>query len=147
MREPHEFTTPAWKVQLPFGVTSRSLVDPPADSDLTSMAVCWGRLDSGTWVRIVIGTVPRKGRTLRTQMRKVSGLDGRAVRVAGGHGARRAELAVERDEPIGGEAFDRVTVVVVAGRRELVSVAISATGHAEAGEIDAIVDSLRLLDT
>jgi hypothetical protein len=146
MKPPHRFATPAWEVQLPYGVTSRSLVDPPTGSDARSMAVCWGHLDSGTWVRVVIGTVPRKGRTLRSHVHKLAGLDGRAVRVAGGHGARRAEFTMERDEPVGGESFEWVTLVVAAGRRELVSLAIGTTGQAAAGEIDAIVDSLRLLD-
>jgi hypothetical protein len=146
MRKQHHLATAAWELTLPYGVTNRTIVKPPQNSDVTSMAVCWGYLDSDVWVRIVVRTQPRKGRTLRGSIHQMSGLDGLRVKVPGGHGARRATFLTERDEPIGEERFERVTVLVAAGRREFVTLAISTVGSAENGEVDSIAASLRLLD-
>jgi hypothetical protein len=56
MRKQHHLVTAAWELMVPYGVTSRTFVKPPGDSDVTSMAVCWGHLDGDVWVRIVVGT-------------------------------------------------------------------------------------------
>jgi hypothetical protein len=146
MRKHHHLATAAWELSVPYGVTSRTFVKPPTDSDVTSMAVCWGHLDSDVWVRIVVRTRPRKGLTLRGCIHQMSGVDGVPVKVPGGRGARRATFLAERDEPIGEERFERVTVLVAAGRRELVTLAISTVGSAVHGEVDSIAASLRLLD-
>jgi hypothetical protein len=142
----HHFATSAWELRVPLGVTSRDVVRPPSDTDITTMAVCWGRLPSGRWVRIVIGTRPRRGRSLRTYIRTMAGGDGRSTEVAGAHGARRAEFTVELEDPVDGERTEHVAVVVAAGRREYVTVAISTVGEPAGGEVDPILDSLRLLD-
>jgi hypothetical protein len=143
----HHLATAAWELTVPKGVTSRTFVKPPKDSDVTSMAVCWGYLEGDVWVRIVVGTRPRKGRTLRGYIHQISGVDGVRIIVPGGRGARRATFSVERDEPVGEERFERVTVLVAAGRREFVTLAISTVGSAVHSEVDSIIASLRLLDT
>jgi hypothetical protein len=146
MREQHRLATAAWELSVPYGVTSRTFVKPPEDSEVTSMAVCWGYLDSDVWVRIVVGTRSRKGRTLRSCIHQMSGVDGVRVTVPGGRGARRATFLAERDEPIGQERFERVTVLVAAGRNGFVTLAISTVGSTEQIEVDSIAASLRLLD-
>jgi hypothetical protein len=146
MRKPHHLATAAWELTVPYGVTSRTFVKPPEGSEVTSMAVCWGYLDSDIWVRIVVGTRPRKGRTLRGCIHQMSGVDGVQVKVPGGRGARRATFLAERDEPIGQERFEHVTVLVAAGRNEFVTLAISTVGSTGQGEVDSIAASLRLLD-
>lgn len=146
MRKQHRLATAAWELTVPYGVTSRTFVKPPEDNDVTSLAVCWGYLEGDVWVRIVVSTRPRKGRTLRGYIHQMSGADGMRVNVPGARGARHATFSVERDEPVGEERFEHVTVLVAAGRREFVTLAISTVGSAVHGEVDSIAASLRLLD-
>jgi hypothetical protein len=71
---------------------------------------------------------------------------GRTARVNGARGALRAEFTVELEEPVGEQRIEHVALVVAAGRHAYVTVAVSTVGEPAPGEIDAILESLRVLE-
>jgi len=123
--EIRRYGTPAWELEVPAGILGRS-VDPPADSPYDSMFILRGWLHDSAPATLVVTTRPRKGVTLRSEMRRLgAGFqeppgDGTPIEVAGAHGARRIDGTIDLGEGVSEEGIDRVATIVAAGRRALV---------------------------
>jgi len=123
--EIRRYGTPAWELEVPAGILGRS-VDPPADSPYDSMFILRGWLHDSAPATLVVTTRPRKGVTLRSEIRRLgAGFqeppgDGTPIEVAGAHGARRIDGTIDLGEGVSEEGIDRVATIVAAGRRALV---------------------------
>jgi hypothetical protein len=146
------YATAAWELEVPAGITGRA-VQPPSDSFYDSMFVLRGWLHDSAPATLVVTTRPRRGLTLRSEMRRLgAGFeepagDGTPVEVAGAHGARRIDGLVDLGEGVSEDGIDRVATVVAAGRRALVLLSIRTRPADEAAaEIERTIRSLTVLD-
>ena len=146
------YATSAWSLEVPDGVLGRA-VTPAPDSPYDSMFVLRGWLHDSAPATIVVTTRPRKGVTLRAEMRRLgAGFesppgDGTKIEVAGAHGARRIDGLVDLGEGVSSDGIDRIATVVAAGRRALMLLSIRTRPQDEAAaEVERVIRSLTLLD-
>jgi hypothetical protein len=146
------YGTSAWELEVPEGVLGHA-VDPPPDSPYDSMFVMRGWLHDTAPATLVVTTRPRKGVSLRTEMRRLGASvrsppeDGTPVEVEGAHGARRIDGVIDLGEGVSEDGIDRIAIVVAAGRRSLVLLSIRTRPADEAAaEVERAIRSLTLLD-
>jgi hypothetical protein len=90
------------------------------------MFILRGWLHDSAPATLVVTTRPRKGVTLRSEIRRLgAGFqeppgDGTPIEVARAHGARRIDGTMDLGGGVSEEGIDRVATIVAAGRRALV---------------------------
>ena len=152
MAETRRYATDAWELEVPVGVIGRA-VEPPSDSLYDSMFILRGWLHDTAPATLVVNTRPRKGATLRSEVRRLGAAfeeppgDGTPIEVTGAHGARRIDGTIDVGEGVSEDGIDRVAIIVAAGRRALVLLSIrSRPADEAAAEIERTIRSLALLD-
>ncbi len=152
MSETRRYGTAAWELEVPGGILGRA-IDPPWDSPYDSIFVLRGWLHETAPATLVVTTRPRRGVTLRSEMRRLgAGFeeppgDGTQIEVAGAHGARRIDGTIDVGEGVSEDGIDRVATVVAAGRRALVLLTVrSRPADEAAAEIERTIRSFTLLD-
>ena len=122
-----ELGTDLWNLRVPAGITTRhEAIEPPADTDLTSMAIARGWLSDSAPATIIVTTRPRTAWTLRKLARHLGQSydedvgDGRPFEVSGAHGARRLDGRHLREEGVSPDGVEHMTVVVAASREEMI---------------------------
>ena len=150
--ETRRYGTAAWELEVPAGIIGRA-VEPPSDSLYDSMFIMRGWLHDTAPATLVVNTRPRKGATLRSEMRRLGvGFeqppgDSTPIDVAGGHCARRIDGTIDLGEGVSEDGIDRVATVVAAGRRALVLLSIRTRPADEAAaEVERTIRSLTILD-
>ena len=146
------YGTSAWELEVPDGILGRA-VDPPPDGPYDSMFILRGWLHASAPATLVVTTRPRRGVTLRSELRRLGAAfeeppgDGTEIDVEGAHGARRIDGLIDLGEGVSADGIDRVATVVAAGRRALVLSSIRTRPADEAAaEVERTIRSLRVLD-
>ena len=152
MSDTRRYATDAWELEVPAGIIGRA-VEPPSDSLYDSMFILRGWLHDTAPATLVVTTRPRKGVTLRSEIRRLgSGFeeppgDGTPIEVTGAHGARRIDGTVDLGEGVSEDGIDRIATVLAAGRRGLVLLSIRTRPADEAAaEVERTIRSLTLLE-
>jgi hypothetical protein len=144
-----------WRVWLPEGMIGR-FTTPAPDSAYDTMAVARGWLADEAPSTTVLVTLPREGRTLRSEARRLAAslIDGEAagdgvpVEVAGAHGARRLDGEVWMEEGLYPElARERIAQVVAASNHRFVWLTVRSRREDDVQPvIERVIASLEVRD-
>jgi hypothetical protein len=146
---------PDWCIWLPEGMIGRFMTPAP-ESAYDTMAIARGWLAPGAPSTTVLVTMPRAGRTLRREARRLAAQlvqgerlgDGIAAAVTGAHGARRLDGEVWMDHGLYPELDrERITQVVAAASHRFVWLSVRSRREDEVQPvIERMIASLEVRD-
>ena len=146
---------PDWRIWLPEGMIGR-FTTPAPDSPYDTMAVARGWLAGDAASTTILVTLPREGRTLRGEARRLAGQlidgdqlgDGVPIEVTGAHGARRLDGEVWMEEGLYPElARERINQVVAAASHRFVWLSVRSRREDDVqAVIERMVASLEVRD-